>query len=112
MKGVGSILASPALCLFLLGGIALQQRTRLKPDDAVVQNYHARAKAAINAMPWKVEALDSTWTSVEHKPETAAVRPLRPNEVLSRPYVQNTTAARSMLAQPPVGQGCDSPDLH
>jgi len=111
MKGIGSILASPALCLFLLGGIALQQRTRLKPDDVVVQNYHARAKAKINAMPWKVEALDSTWTAVEHKPETAAVRLLRPNEILSRRYVQNTTSARPLVAELLIVQCRDSRDM-
>lgn len=111
MKGIGSIVASPVLCLCLLGGIALQQRTRLKPDDAVVQNYHARAKAAVNAMPWRVEALGSTWTAVEHKPETAAVRLLRPNEILSRRYVQNTTSTRPMVAELLIVQCRDSRDM-
>ena len=111
MKGVSSILASPVLCLFLLGGIALQQRTRLKPEDAVVQNYHARAGAEVGRMPWKVEALDSTWTAVEHKPETAAVRLLRPNVILSRRYVQNTTSGRPMVAELLIVQCRDSRDM-
>ena len=111
MKGVGSILASPVLCLFLLGGIALQQRTRLKPEDAVVQNYHALAGAEVKRMPWKIEALDSTWTAVEHKPETAAVRLLRPNVILSRRYVQNTTSGNAMVAELLVVQCRDSRDM-
>lgn len=111
MKGIGSIIASPLLCLALLGGIALQQRTRLRPDDAVVQEYHARAKRAVNLMPWKVEALNSAWTAVEHKPETAAVRLLRPNEILSRRYVQNTTSSRPMIAELLIVQCRDSRDM-
>lgn len=111
MKGIGSILASPVLCVCLLGGIALQQRTRLKPDDVVVQNYHARAKAELRKMPWKVEALGSTWTAVEHKPEAAAVRLLRPNEILSRRYVQNTTSTRPIIAELLIVQCRDSRDM-
>ena len=111
MKGVGSILASPVLCLFVLGGIALQQHTRLKPEDAVVQNYHARALEEVRRMPWKFEALGSTWTAVEHKPESAAVRLLRPNVILSRRYVQNTTSGSAMVAELLVVQCRDSRDM-
>jgi hypothetical protein len=111
MKPIGSIIASPVLCLCLLGGIAVQQRTRLKPDDAVVQNYHTRARAAVRAMPWQVQAIGSNWTAIEHKPETAAVRLLRPNEILSRRYVQNTTSARPMIAELLIVQCRDSRDM-
>jgi hypothetical protein len=111
MKGIGSIVASPLLCLMLLGGIAVQQATRLRPDDTVVQNYHARAAAAVNAMPWKIDAHGTTWTAVEHKPSTAAVRLLRPNEILSRRYVQNTTSGRPMIAELLIVQCRDSRDM-
>ena len=111
MKRLSAIFVSPLLCLCLLGGIALQQRTRLKPDDAVVANYHASAKKAVNDMPWKVEALGTTWTAVERKPETAAVRLLRPNEILSRRYVQNTTSGRPMVAELLIVQCRDSRDM-
>ena len=111
MKRLSAMFASPFLCLCLLGGIALQQRTRLRPDDAVVTNYHADAKAAVNAMPWKVDAMGTTWTAVEHKPETAAVRLLRPNEILSRRYVQNTTSSRPMIAELLIVQCRDSRDM-
>ena len=111
MKRLSAILASPLLCLCLLAGIALQQRTRLRPDDASVTRYHAEAKRAVNKMPWKVEALNSTWTAVEHKPESAAVRLLRPNVILSRRYVQNTTSARPMIAELLIVQCRDSRDM-
>ena len=111
MKSFGSIFVSPLLCLCLLGGIALQQRTRLRPDDAVVTSYHARAGKAVTEMPWKVDCLGSTWTAVEHKPETAAVRLLRPNEILSRRYVQNTTSGHPMVAELLIVQCRDSRDM-
>jgi hypothetical protein len=62
-------------------------------------------------MPWKVEALGTTWTAVERKPETAAVRLLRPNEILSRRYVQNTTSGRPMVAELLIVQCRDSRDM-
>jgi hypothetical protein len=111
MTRFGSIIASPVLCLAVLAGIALQQRARLRPDDPRVTAYHARAKEAINRIPWRVEALGTTWTAVEHKPETAAVRLLRPNEILSRRYVQNTTSGRPMIAELLVVQCRDSRDM-
>jgi hypothetical protein len=112
MKRLSAIFVSPFLCLCLLGGIALQQRTRLRPDDALVTNYHARAKAAVNAMPLKIEDLLGTpWTAVDHKPEAAAVRLLRPNEILSRRYVQNTTTSRPMIAELLIVQCRDSRDM-
>jgi hypothetical protein len=111
MARLPSIIASPVLCLAVLGGIALQQRARLRPDDPRVTAYHARAKDAINQIPWRVEALGTTWTAAEHKPETAAVRLLRPNEILSRRYVQNTTSGRPMIAELLVVQCRDSRDM-
>jgi hypothetical protein len=111
MKRLSAILVSPLLCLFLLGGIALQQRARLRPDDAVVTRYHARAYDAVDGMPWKVEALGTPWTAVERKPETAAVRLLRPNVILSRRYVQNTTSGRPMIAELLIVQCRDSRDM-
>jgi hypothetical protein len=112
MTRFGSIIASPVLCLAVLAGIALQQRARLRPDDPRVTAYHARAKEAINRIPWRVEALGTTWTAVEHKPETAAVRLLRPNVILSRRYVQNTTSGNPMVAELLIVQCRDSRDMN
>jgi hypothetical protein len=111
MKSFGAILASPVLCLCLLLGIAAQQRTRLKPDDPVVREYHARAKAAINEMPRVVRVNGVPWSSEERKPETAAVRLLRPNEILSRHYVQLVTSGRPLTADLLIVQCRDSRDM-
>lgn len=111
MKRLGPIFAAPALCLCLLGGMVVQQQSRLRPDDKRVRDYHAAARGVIEEMPWKVEALDTTWTAVERRPETAAVRLLRPNAILSRHYVQNTTSGRPLWADLLIVQCRDSRDM-
>lgn len=111
MKRLGPILAAPALCLCMLGGMVVQQQSRLKPDDAAVGRYHQLAAQAINGMPWKVEALGTMWTAVERRPEQAAVRLLRPNQILSRHYVQNTTSGRALWADLLIVQCRDSRDM-
>jgi hypothetical protein len=111
MKSYGAILASPVLCLLLLGGMVAQQRTRLKPDDPVVRNYHARAEAAIKEMPWGIKALGADWSAEERKPETAAVRLLKPNAILSRHYVQIVSSGRPLTADLLIVQCRDSRDM-
>jgi len=111
MKSLGAILASPVLCLCLLAGIGYQQRTGLKPDDPVVQAYHANARKAIEEMPWRVRALGTDWTSEERRPETAAVRLLKPNIILSRHYVQIVTTGRPLTADLLIVQCRDSRDM-
>src|SRR6476469_756603 len=111
MARLPSIIASPVLCLAVLAVIAAQQRARLRPDDPRVTAYHARATDAINGIDVRVQALGTTWTAVDHKPETAAVRLLRPNEILSRRYVQNTTSGRPMIAELLIVQCRDSRDM-
>ena len=111
MKSYASILASPVLCLCLLVGIAAQHGTRLKPDDPAVVKYHAAAKTAIRDMPWRIQALGTSWTAQERKPETAAVRLLKPNEILSRHYVQNVTTGRPLTADLLIVQCRDSRDM-
>jgi len=82
MKSVASIFTAPALCLMLLGGMALEKRSHTKPEDAAP--YHARAKAAIDAWPAQI---GKDWTSRAWKIPDAAVQLLRPNTTLSRRYV-------------------------
>jgi len=82
MKSVASIFTAPALCLMLLGGMALEKRSHTKPEDAAP--YHARAKAAIDAWPVQI---GKDWTSRAWKIPDAAVQLLRPNTTLSRRYV-------------------------
>ena len=80
MKSVASIFTAPALCLMLLGGMALEKRSHTKPEDAAP--YHARAKAAIDAWPLQI---GKDWTSRAWKIPDAAVQLLRPNTTLSPP---------------------------
>jgi hypothetical protein len=111
MKNHAAIIGSPMLCLALLAGIALQQRARLRADDAVVVSYHQRAKDAIDNIPLMVAGPGGTWTSIDHKASPAAVRLLRPNVILSRHYVQNTTTGRPLHADLLVVQCRDSRDM-
>jgi hypothetical protein len=111
MNRLLSILAAPLLCLFMLGGMIVQQSSRLRPDDAVVRAYHARAKESINRMPWRVEVGSAVWTAQERRPEPAAVRLLRPNDILSRHYVQNVTSSSPLTADLLVVQCRDSRDM-
>lgn len=111
MKNYAAIIASPLLCVALLVGIALQQRTRLRADDEVVVEYHRRAKDAIGGIPLIVAGPGGTWTAIDHKLPPAAVRLLRPNEILSRHYVQNTTTGRPLTADLLIVQCRDSRDM-
>ena len=88
MKSLLPILASPLLCLCLLGGIALQQRTRLRPDAPAVRQYHVRALQAINDMPSTIYVDGVEWNAKPRDPTAAAVKLLKPNVILSRQYVE------------------------
>jgi hypothetical protein len=109
LKPVRAIIASPLLCLGLLAGITAEKRTHLKAADA--EPYHARAKAAINAMPWNLYVNDVLWTAREQKPEDAAVRLLKPNEILSRYYTETKTTASAGTASVLIVQCRDSRDM-
>lgn len=111
MKSTGAILASPVLCLALLGGIVAQQRSRLRPDDPVVRNYHARAQEAVNAMPDTPQVDGVTWNAEGREPQTAAVRLLKPNVILSRHYVEGVTDRSPRAADLLIVQCRDSRDM-
>ena len=111
MKSTGAILASPVLCLALLGGMVVQHRSRLRPDDAVVRNYHERAKEAVNEMPPMPHIDGVTWNAEARKPETAAVRLLKPNVILSRHYVEGVTDRYPRTADLLIVQCRDSRDM-
>src|SRR5690349_1570524 len=82
-------LFSPALTVCLLGGTVLQQSTHLKPKDAAP--YHARAKAAIDAVPYSISA--GAWTGRDEEIPRAAQTLLRPNAIINRTYIENDTSA-------------------
>src|SRR5919202_387804 len=88
MKSLVATLASPLLCLCLLAGIALQQRTRLRPDAPAVRQYHARAMEEINEMAPSFTVDGVQWNAEPRKAEAAAVKLLKPNTILSRHYVE------------------------
>jgi len=111
MKSLGAILASPVLCLGLLGAMVVQQRSRLRPDDLVVREYHDRAKEAINAMPPAPVIDGVSWNAEPRKPETAAVRLLKPNVILSRHYVEGVTDRYPRTADLLIVQCRDSRDM-
>jgi hypothetical protein len=111
MKSVGSIIASPLLCLALLGGIALQQRTRLKPDAPVVRAYHERARKGIGELSPIVTIDGVPWSAQKREPETAAVRLLKPNIILSRHYIENVRDRFPRTADLLIVQCRDSRDM-
>lgn len=81
MKSLAAILASPALCLAVLGGIVVEKRTHTHPEDAAP--FHARARAALQSWP---VTIGDEWTSREKEVPAAAVRLLHPNAIVSRVY--------------------------
>ena len=82
-----SILASPLLCLALLGGIMAEDRTHLTPSD--VEPYHARARAVIEE--WPKTIADGQWTtSADENLPPSAEQLLHPNCVIDRRYTSGT----------------------
>ena len=79
-----SILLAPALCLALLAGIEVERRTQLEPADA--EPYHARAAAAIRAVPREVSVDGAPWSAMQVKVPEAAVKLLGNAEALSLHY--------------------------
>ena len=73
-------LASPALAAALVGGLALQMRTFAVADDTTA--FHARVKAAVEAIPARI----GDWEGVESAVPDAAGQLLRPNVLFARTY--------------------------
>ena len=93
MKSLTTILAPPLLCLGILGGIAVQKSTHVKPRDAAA--YHERAKEAIGKMDYTIgNAQDGIWVGEDIEPTKAAVQLLRPNIILSRRYTDTSSGSR------------------
>jgi hypothetical protein len=91
-----SILASPVLCLGLLGGIVAQDATHLNPTDS--EPYHARAKAAIEE--WPKTIADGDWTTSDDEAlPPSAEQLLHPNCVVDRLYTSGSLRVNGRLAQ-------------
>jgi hypothetical protein len=85
-------LGAPVLSIGLLTGIFAEQRTHLKPKD--VEPYHARAKAAVEQVPYFI----GTWTGRDDEIPVAAQKLLRPNAILSRTFVDTAPEYRQRRA--------------
>jgi hypothetical protein len=76
-----SVFAAPLICLIILGGIALADRGHA--TGASGDAFHARAKSAIQSVPYSI----GQWVGNDVAVPTAAVALLKPNCILSRRYV-------------------------
>jgi hypothetical protein len=81
-------LASPALCVLLLLGMIAEARTRIQPADA--EPYHARVRDAVDAVPVTLQ-IGGGWVSTDTPVPTEATKLLRPNNILSREYSEQST---------------------
>jgi hypothetical protein len=105
-----AILASPALCLGLLGGVVAEDSTHLRPAD--LESYHARAKTDIEAWPRTIK--DGDWTTVADVPlPDAAEQLLHPNCVIQRRYSSGTLRVNGLPVQASllIVQCTDSRDM-
>ncbi len=85
LRQLAFVLAPPMMSLALLGGIVAEQQTHLKPAD--VEPYHARCKAAMDAVPYVI----GSWTGKDNEVPLAAQKLLKPNAILSRTYLDNSS---------------------
>jgi hypothetical protein len=87
LRKFASTLLPPILSVGMLMGIVAETRSHLQPHD--IEPYHARAKAAIDGVPYVI----GTWTGKDQTVTVAAQKLLRPNAILSRVYVDSTATS-------------------
>jgi hypothetical protein len=108
-RNISLVLAAPLMSVALLAGMASERRTYVTPGD--VEPYHARAKAAIESIPYVI----GYWTGKDDDNVPAAAQTLlRPNHILSRMYVDKQTDAwgpRDRAARLLIVQCRDSRDM-
>ena len=104
MRSLLSIVAAPALCLAVLGGIVWENGQHTKPADAMP--YHRAAKTAVEAWPRVVPAgaTGGEWQNDADAPlPLAAIQLLKPNAHFYRVYTR-----RPVPGQPPAA---DAPQV-
>lgn len=104
------VITAPVLSIGLLGAVVAEQNTHLKPRD--VAPYHARAKVAIEAVPYSIAG--GLWTGKDEELPQAAQTLLRPNAWINRTYRENDTSAfsrRSRAVSLLIVQCRDSNDM-
>ena len=107
-RTISLVLAAPMMSVGLLTGMAMERRTYITPAD--VEPYHARARAAIHDVPYVV----GYWVGKDDPVPVAAQKLLRPNEILSRTYIDKETDAwgpRDRAASLLIVQCRDSRDM-
>jgi hypothetical protein len=104
---LSAVLTPPALCLVLLCALAAEARSRVQPSDA--EPFHARAAAAINAIPAVMS--NGEWVSEEEDEPPAATALLRPNAVLSRRYLKRLPDGRILSCGVLIVQCKDARDM-
>src|SRR5947209_9164878 len=92
-SSVFSTMAAPLACVMLLACIVAENSTHFRPRDA--EPYHARAKAAIEAMPFRFDG----WTGRKLDVDPAAERLLHPNCILNRAYTDGRYTANLLIVQ-------------
>lgn len=80
MRSFLSIVASPALCLGVLGGIAWENSRHAKPQDA--EPFHQAARAAVDGWPTAV----GDWVGRDVPLTQGAIQLLKPNAHFCRQY--------------------------
>lgn len=86
MKPIRPIFAAPAVCLSMLVGIAAQRIGQTTPEAAAP--FHARAKAAIDAIPRVV----GSWTATPEEVSPEVIRLLHPNAIADLKYVDTAAS--------------------
>ncbi len=76
------LFAPPVMAASLLAGLAIEQRSYVKPQD--VEPYHAAARDAVNQIPYALA--QGRWTGKDQPLPTAAQKLLRPNVWFYRTY--------------------------
>jgi hypothetical protein len=89
------VITAPVLSIGLLGGVVAEQNKHLKPRD--VAPYHARAKEAIDAVPYSIAG--GLWTGKDEELPPAAQTLLRPNAWINRTYRENDTSTSRGLRE-------------
>lgn len=84
-------LVSPALAGVLVGGLAFQMRSFAVADNTSA--FHARVKAAVEAIPIRI----GDWEGVESTVPDAAGQLLRPNVLFARTYHDTKSSAWAKL---------------
>jgi hypothetical protein len=107
MARLFSVLAAPLICLGMLGGIVLADRSHMAGTSA--NPFHARAKSAIESVPYLI----GDWVGSDVAVPAAAVALLKPNCILSRRYVAErpATGDEPIAADVLIVQCRDSRDM-